>query len=217
MRAGGGLFPHGVVLLAGGDGKRAGGPKAWRPHEGRPLLERQLEFLLGLFDPQAVAVTIQKDWLERCRKLNTEVRWVPEAVDNTPLAALQSALRPLSLAKGQGERGLGADHGAFVYHVDMPVWDDKLFARLAEAASPEFEAVAPSFQGRKGHPVLLSAAALRAVLELDPGRDRLDFWLRTRKVKVVEVSLEAVLENWNEGTPHPGPLPVRGEGERLDG
>ena len=54
-----------VYLLAAGHGRRAGGPKAWQDYEGKPLLERQIEFLTKHFEPSAIAVSIQEEWKDR--------------------------------------------------------------------------------------------------------------------------------------------------------
>lgn len=179
-----------VYLLAGGSGTRAGSPKAWLPHNGKPLIQRQLDFLVGLFRPDSVYVSIQKDWLERCRKLNPDVHWVPEAED--------SALGALTALLKESPR----DKWGFVYHVDMPVWERPLFERLVSelpsAQSEGLDAIAPTFGGKKGHPVVLSPAAQGAVLKLDPGTDRLDHWLRTRKESTVEVPFACIHDNWND-------------------
>lgn len=178
-----------VYLLAAGKGLRAGGPKAWLEHEGRPLLERQLEFLLGLFAPQDVAVSIQDAWRARCAAINPAVRWVAVNPEAAPMGAFLALLKAAPLS----------DWG-FLYHVDMPVWEKGLFETLSARArqdGPACDAVVPSCQGRKGHPVLLSPKNKAALSALDPAHDRLDFWLRSREAATVEVPYACVLENWN--------------------
>ena len=59
----------------------------------------------------------------------------------------------------------------------------------------------PTFGGRGGHPVLLSPAALDAIGRLDPRKDRLDAWLRTRKTVRVETEHACAVANWNAGVP----------------
>ncbi|MBI5624259.1 MAG: nucleotidyltransferase family protein [Elusimicrobia bacterium] len=178
-------------LLAAGRGTRAGGPKAWLPCEGATLLERQLSFLSGLFPPEDTAVSIQPDWLPRCRSMAPVAAWVavdPSAPSLASLQALFQALPPLTWA--------------FIHHVDMPVWDAGLFSLLAQGLPAEgFDAVVPVNGGKRGHPVALSCEAGRAVLRLDPAKDRLDHWLRGARVKTVEVPQACALENWNQGVP----------------
>ena len=180
-------------LLAAGRGRRAGGPKAWLVHDGRTLLETQLAFLLRHFEPSGIAVSIQEDWLTRCLAIHSGVRWVPVDPDAPALASLQALLRagpPRSWA--------------FLHHVDMPVWEDALFAALSRAAeeSPEVEALIPTRGGRGGHPILLSRSVVAAVTALDPLQDRLDHWLQGRKALRLELPFDCILENWNS-QPHP--------------
>ncbi len=180
-----------VYLLAAGKGRRAGGPKAWKLHEGTSLLERQVGFLLHLFDSGSVAVTMQAGWKDRCNDLSSLVRWVPVDPEATPLGALQALCK-------------GGRHGAwaFLYHVDMPLWEEGLFTALAgripDAEKDRRDAIVPSRGGKRGHPVLLSPKALAALAALDPAIDRLDHGLKTREVMIVEVESPRIHENWNE-------------------
>lgn len=183
-----------ALLLAAGGGRRAGGPKAWLLHDGRPLLESQLAFLLTRFRPEEIFVSVQTGWLSRCAELQPSVRWIAAEPENP---ALDSLLRLLKVASA-------APDWAFLYHVDMPVWQPALFdalaARAGEAAS--CDAVVPEFNGKRGHPVLLSPDAQEMLQKCDPGLDRLDHWLRARKVEAVETSFSCILENWNAGPTH---------------
>ncbi|MDD5656826.1 MAG: NTP transferase domain-containing protein [Elusimicrobia bacterium] len=181
-----------AYLLAAGRGRRAGGPKAWRDCAGRPLLERQLEFLKELFSPDRIAVSIQAGWLDRCRKLDSSVQWTVADPDAPALASL------LALA-----RGLPLRRWTFIHHVDMRVWERGLFTALAGRAK-DCDAVAPVHEGRRGHPVLLAPALGRALDELDPQRDRLDVWLRGRRVIEVPVPYPRALDNWNQAAPGAG-------------
>jgi CTP:molybdopterin cytidylyltransferase MocA len=181
-----------AYLLAAGEGRRAGGPKAWAMHQGKTLLERQLQFLQGLLQPADLAVSVQAAWLERCRKLAPEVRWTAVEPSARPLGALQALLGSMP------SRGW-----AFVYHVDMPVWEPELFEILLRRAleSRDADAVAPEKGGRKGHPVLLSKSACHAVRLLDGAKDRLDVFLRSRREATVSVPFASIHENWNAGVP----------------
>jgi CTP:molybdopterin cytidylyltransferase MocA len=184
------MLPEQVYLLAAGKGRRAGGPKAWRLVDGRSLLERQIGFLLTLFEPSSIAVTIQEAWRERVLNIHREIAWVAEDPDASPLAALKSLVAAAPLKSW-----------AFVYHVDMPLWVPGLFEaldrRISAAEHEGFEALAPVCAGRKGHPVLLSPALAASLAALDPQKDRLDYWLRTRKEGGVEVPFGCIHENWN--------------------
>lgn len=179
-----------ALLLAAGRGRRAGGPKAWLPHDGRTLLETQVSFLLTRFRPEEVFVSIQADWMERCRGLASTVRWIPADPDAPAFSSLSLLL----------EAGGAYKDWAFAHHVDMPVWEPSLFDALASAvaeAEESVEAVVPKFEGRRGHPVLLSPAAQKSLRALDPKEGRLDQWLSKARVAEVETGLPCARENWN--------------------
>ncbi len=180
-----------VYLLAAGRGRRAGGPKAWLPAHGKPLLERHLSFLCKRFPGDAVAVSIQEAWEGRCRLLAPEVRWTCVDPDLPALASLQALVRRSAPPQGRW---------AFVYHVDMPVWEPALFdALLARTPVSKADAVVPCFAGRGGHPLLVRAGGLEAIGKLDAATDRLDAWLRGRRVERLDVPWPCVVENWNGG------------------
>jgi CTP:molybdopterin cytidylyltransferase MocA len=154
------------------------------------LLQRQLEFLGECLPTAAVAVSIQADWADRCRALSVGVRWVkvdPEAPALASVLALSSSL-PM-------------DRWTFLFHVDMRVWEPGLFELLAQgipdAEGQGLEAFVPTHAGKRGHPVLLSPVLKVPLAELDPARDRLDLWLRSRRVREVAVSYPCIRDNWN--------------------
>jgi len=177
-----------VYLLAAGQGRRAGGPKAWRDCAGQPLLQRQLEFLRGVLPASDIAVSIQADWLERCRALEPRAVWAVSDPEAAALASVQALARALPLQRW-----------TFLCHVDMRVWEPEVFGLLAQraASSEDVEAWAPIEGGRRGHPVLLSPRLQDGLLALDPGRDRLDFWLRSRRVVDIPVPYPCIHDNWN--------------------
>jgi CTP:molybdopterin cytidylyltransferase MocA len=173
-----------VLLLAAGRGRRSGGPKAWRPYEGTTLLEAHLSFFRGLLGHN-VSIAIQDSWHERCAVLAPEVTWVSADPDAYPLASLQKLI-----ASSPAER-------SFVLHVDMPVFLRSVYDDLWKT---DADAAAPTFGGRRGHPVLLSPKALAEIAALDPAKDRLDHWLRGRHVAEVPVSTGVIHLNLNESS-----------------
>jgi CTP:molybdopterin cytidylyltransferase MocA len=171
-----------VLLLAAGRGRRSGGPKAWRPYEGTTLLEAHLSFFRGLVDSH-ISIAIQDSWRERCAVLSPEATWVSSDPDASPLASLQKLI-----ASSPAER-------SFVLHVDMPIFHRSVYEDLWKT---EADAVAPTFDGRRGHPVLLSPKALAEIAGLDPAKGRLDVWLRGHSVVEVPVSTGVIHLNLNE-------------------
>ena len=174
-----------VLLLAAGRGRRAGGPKVWRPYEASTLLEAHLDFFRGLVGPGALFVAIQDEWHPRCAALGGDARWVAADPEASPLSSLQR----LIAASGA--------HRSFVLHVDMPIFEREVYETLMKTPG---DAVVPVFEGRRGHPVLLKPSLLAEVARLDPAKDRLDAFLRSRAVVEVPVSSPAIHRNLNELT-----------------
>lgn len=172
-----------VRLLAAGRGRRAGGPKAWGPYAGKTLLEAQIGFLATVTAPENVDIAIQGEWLERCRALSPRVNWIAADPDAAPIASLQALLRAAPRSR------------SFILHVDMPVFDLRVW-RALEAAPGD---AVPVYEGRRGHPVLLSAETLDDAAGLDPATGRLDEFLRGRAVAEVPVATDVILANLNEG------------------
>lgn len=172
-----------VLLLAAGRGRRSGGPKAWRPYEGTTLLEAQLAFFRGLVGDKNVSVAIQRDWLDRCSELSRETAWVSTDPDASPLSSLQGLIKASPAAR------------SFVLHVDMPIFVRGIYEDLWQV---DADAVAPVFEGHRGHPVLLSPQSLAEIAKLDPATDRLDHWLRGHHVREAKVETAVIHLNLNE-------------------
>jgi molybdenum cofactor cytidylyltransferase len=172
-----------VLLLAAGRGRRAGGPKAWRPYEGKTLLEAHLDFFRGLLGEAAVSVAIQPEWRARAAALAPAALWVDADPDAAPLDSLQRLIAASPAAP------------SFVLHADMPVFDRAVYAALDAAGA---EAAVPVHGGRRGHPVRLAPAALAELARLDPKTGRLDAYLRGRAVAEVPVDSDAIHLNLNE-------------------
>jgi CTP:molybdopterin cytidylyltransferase MocA len=84
----------------------------------------------------------------------------------------------------------------------MPVWEPALFEALeSRRTATKAQAIAPSNDGRKGHPLLLRGDTISSISGLDARHDRLDVWLRGQNVEVVDTPWPCVLENWNAGVP----------------
>lgn len=189
-----------VYLLAAGRGTRAGGPKAWGPYAGKTMLEAQLRFLSSVVAPEDAFVAIQAGWLERCRALSSRANWVAADPEGTPLSSLQRLLtmappgRSLTTYGGGTSLPYGSVVRSFILHVDMPVFDRRVWEALAASSGD----AAPVHNGRRGHPVILTAVTLASVARLNPATGRLDVFLRGRPVAEVAVETDAIFANFNE-------------------
>ena len=186
----GGAAP-GAAILAAGLGRRLGGrPKAALQIGGQSLLERLAEALraAGVLQPMVVL----GPYLDALQPL-----------------ALRAGLAPLLHASSEptlidSQRLAVRSHRARA--PDLPLWlllgdltalgaDDLL--RLREAwlrRAPGIEALVPTVAGQRGHPVLLSAAALRAI-DGQAAAQGVRHWLAAHPERV-----------WFLEVPGPGPV-----------
>lgn len=131
------------LLLAGGAGRRMGGPKALVELDGEPLVLRALRVLAGGgCAPLVVVLGASADDVRAL--LPTDVQ-VVEASDWAE--GMGASLRA-------GLAALGAGDAALVHLVDLPGVTAGAVARLAAYAAPDVLARA-SYDGRPAHPVLI--------------------------------------------------------------
>lgn len=119
------------VVLAGGEGRRFGGPKADEPVAGVSLVRRAVTSLSAVVD-QVVVVSSRP-------VADAPVEVLPDATPGAgPLGGLQTALETAE------ERGLD---GVFVLACDLPLMDVGLLRSLREALGEDHVALAPQRRG----------------------------------------------------------------------
>ena len=162
----------GAVILAAGDSSRMGRPKALLPLGGETFLGRWLRVLKEAGVPRTRVVLGRH--MGQIRE-ETDLMDSQVVVQTRPEEGMLSSLRLGMAALPNGLDGL------FLCPVDHPLVDAKLLRSLADALKPGV-VVVPGHQGRRGHPVLFSAALFpelmavplsqgaRAVVRADPGR-----------------------------------------------
>ena len=172
----------GLLLLAAGQGRRAGGPKAWHPVRGRPWLAWQIEAASRL-DFDSILVVLPHAPPKEHRRLFRTAHWtVNPQPDPGFFTSLIIGLRVLE----------PRDAPAFVQPVDVPLPDERALQGLLEGLVPGAVAAVPSHRGRGGHPVLLGPQARAELLAMNlamPGA-RLDRWLRAKGPKVRRVETD---------------------------
>ncbi len=212
-----------AVVLAAGRSSRTGQPKGLVAHAGRPWLAAQLDALARV-DVKAVVVLgfDRADYDRAMPDLPGRVRVVVNPhPERGPFTSLQCGLSAVDLGAA-----------VYVLPVDVPAPVPTVWAALAAAldapagstpssgapSDPRVDAVVPTFEGRGGHPVLLSPA-FASWLRGRPESSRLDLELSClvppRLVRVpvhdpgIRLNLNAP-EDWAKLGPHPAPPPRPG-------
>jgi molybdenum cofactor cytidylyltransferase len=164
------------IVLAAGHARRFGGNKLAADFAGEPLLSHALR--------TACAAPVERVILV-CRA-------VPAMPLDARIEVVEIASDALSVSLSAGiAKARGAD-AAFVFLGDMPLIPPGIAAQLAAQIGDSY-AAQPRFNGKPGHPVLLSARAFPDVIALngDAGAGKL---LRARSDVVhVDTDDEGVL------------------------
>ncbi|MBI5610469.1 MAG: NTP transferase domain-containing protein [Deltaproteobacteria bacterium] len=183
-----------VLLLGGGQGRRAGGPKALKLHPKTGELLWRFQRRAILTDAAHVVTVLHPQaWAAPQPPLAHEAALAADP-DAEPFDSLQRGLRACDPALPVA-----------VLPVDCPWTGGALLAALVQAlrAGPRNllavrPVVATPAGPRGGHPLLLAPGAL-PLLALEPQTARLDHWLRDQGplVAATEVDDPAVLANFN--------------------
>ena len=150
---------YAAIVLAAGAGRRFGGGKLLAAWRGRPLIEGALDAALASGSDPIVVVT------------GADAGAVADAVRNWGEGREAGARLRIVHAEDHAE-GMGASlrtgasalpaglQGVFVFLGDMPRIPNDILAGLMGALAAGAPAAAPEHQGRRGHPVLFSAALI---------------------------------------------------------
>lgn len=203
-------MPVDGLLIAGGQGKRAGGPKALKQTEAGLLWRVQVALLLAAGCDHVVAV-LHPDALPASAPPGATLAAA------SPTAAMFSSLQ-LGLATLAGRadpatmpvwaeapaRTQGPRRAVLVLPVDCPMPAREVAAQLLAAAmvaGPEgWQVARPRYKDRHGHPLLLSPAFAEGLLKQEAATARLDQLIRAlpRAESIsVPVADAAVLANFN--------------------
>jgi len=180
-----------AVILSGGASRRMGSPKALLAYQGRPFLEHLVDvtkhpkigvrrIVLGA-DAEPIAkevslapdeVVINKDW------------------EKGQLSSIHAALRSLP----------AGTEGILLCLIDHPLISSGLIDDLIEAFyKSQKPIVIPLYEGRRGHPLIFSAALydelLRAPMETGA---RAVVWAHTNDIAEIPTSEEGCILNLND-------------------
>jgi len=167
-----------AIVLAAGKSERMGTPKALLPIFGRTFLENILSTISGTSIQETIVV------LGHHRKEIEQTVALESAIFNPDyekgmITSLQAGIRSLSWDAG----------GAFLFLVDHPLTDRITIEAMIMQLAPN-RIVLPTFEGRRGHPVLFSSEVLQEILAL-PSSEGANIVVRKHPDRIVEVPVNA--------------------------
>jgi molybdenum cofactor cytidylyltransferase len=163
-----------AIVLAAGKSERMGSPKALLPISGRTFLENILDAISRTsIEETVVVVGHHKNEIEAAVKL-------PYTVFNADyekgmITSFQAGIRALSRHSS----------GAFLFLVDHPLVEPVTIETMIMNLAPN-RIVLPTFEGRRGHPVLFSSEVLEEILAL-PSSEGANIVVRKDPDRIAEV------------------------------
>lgn len=151
----------GAVIVAAGLSSRMGSFKPLLPIAGKPALQREVECFLSAGVSSIIVV---------CGHRADEVRLALEPYGDAVQAVFNPDYRgDMFLSVKLGVKALPGDVDAFFFlPADCPAVSGKTLERLVRAFAASDEPICiPMHAGRRGHPPLLPAKLLPALLEYD--------------------------------------------------
>jgi len=180
-----------AVILSGGASRRMGSPKALLSYQGRPFLEHLLDVArhpkIGVR-----RVVLGAD----AGPIVNEVNLAPDEVvvndewEKGQLSSIQAALRSLP----------PNTDGILLLLIDHPLISSGLVGELIDSFyNSRKSIVIPVYEGRRGHPVILSAALYEDLMKapLDTGA-RSVVWAHAGEVQIVQTNEEGCVLNLND-------------------
>ena len=180
-----------AVILSGGASSRMGSPKALVSYQGRPFLEHLLSVTTHpAIAARRVVLGPDADAIAKSITLPPDEIVVNHDWEKGQLSSIHAALR--SLPPGT--------EGMLLCPVDHPLISATLVGSLIEAfAATHAPVVVPCYWGRRGHPVIFSAAVYDELLNapLEQGA-RAVVWAHKGEVHEVGTVEEGCVLNLND-------------------
>jgi CTP:molybdopterin cytidylyltransferase MocA len=181
-----------VAILAAGESRRMGQPKALLSYHGKTFAEH----LVSATRHERVGLTriVLGAQAEEIRsRLPLDAAWILENPNwqQGQLSSIQAAIR--SLPPGEAE-------GLILCPVDHPLISNFLVAQLIqEFDSTGTQIVLPIFKGKRGHPTIFRASLFNELLAASPEVGAREVvWAHPEDVTEVETDEEAVILNLND-------------------
>lgn len=181
-----------AAILAAGESRRMGRPKALVPFEGLTFVEHLLQATnhprVGIV---RVVLGANAESIRAELKLDQETVVVNQDWQQGQLSSIQSAIRSLPADETAG---------LLLCPVDHPLISSQLVSRLiAEFDSDRKLIVVPTHQGRRGHPVIFHASLYAELLDASPNVGaRQVVWAHPDAIAEIETDEAGVILNLND-------------------
>ena len=167
-----------AIVLAAGKSERMGRPKALLPIQGRTFLENILDAISRTsIEDTIVVLGHHRDQIERSVSLPSVV-FNPD-YERGMITSFQAGIRKLSWETA----------GAFLFLVDHPLVESTTIESMIMNLAPN-RIVLPTFDRRRGHPVLFSSEVLEEILALAPSEGA-NIVVRKNPDRIIEVPVNA--------------------------
>jgi len=167
-----------AIVLAAGKSERMGRPKALLPIQGRTFLENILDAISRTsIEDTIVVLGHHRDQIERSVSLPSVV-FNPD-YERGMITSFQAGIRKLSWETA----------GAFLFLVDHPLVESTTIESMIMNLAPN-RIVLPTFDRRRGHPVLFSSEVLEEILALGPSEGA-NIVVHKNPGRIIEVPVNA--------------------------
>jgi molybdenum cofactor cytidylyltransferase len=168
-----------AIVLSAGKSERMGRPKALLPLQGKTFLENILSAISrSPVEETRVVVGHHRNEIEPHVKPPARLVFNPN-YEQGMITSLQAGIRSLPPHTS----------GALLFLVDHPLVDSETIELLVTKIGPD-RIVLPTFQGRRGHPVLFGSAILQEILGLSSSQGA-NIVVHKDPDRIVEVSVNS--------------------------
>jgi molybdenum cofactor cytidylyltransferase len=180
-----------AVILSGGSSSRMGSPKALLPYQGRPFLEHLLDVTaLPEIGVRRVVLGADAEAIAKAVHLKANEMVINADWEKGQLSSIQAAVRKLPA---------GTD-GMLLCLIDHPLISSALVQDLIERFyKSKKPIVLPTYDGRRGHPVIFSASLYQELLRapFETGA-RAVVWAHAADVEEVPTNEQGCVLNLND-------------------
>lgn len=181
-----------AVILAAGESSRMGSPKALLTFQGRPFLEHLIQVTQHpRVGPRRIVLGANAEGISSQLKLDPAMVVVNPDWKLGQLSSIRAALRSLPA---------GTTDGVMLYLVDHPLITAHLVGELIENFYKSGKPIVlPTYEGKRGHPVIFSNALYPELLAAPPETGaRAVVWAHAAEVLEVPTIEEGVVLNLND-------------------